>query len=144
MVVHNKAETRRLQIEKARAAAQPHEAVHPRVVSAQYENDKCKITVHFSNGMEFSFPPVLAQGLVDATPEQLAEVEVSASGMGLRWDSLDVDLLVDKLMLGFLGTKAWMQQMGQKGGQSTSEAKASAARKNGKKGGRPKKKAVAK
>jgi hypothetical protein len=44
--------------------------------------------------------------------------------------------LVAGLVAGVFGTRAWMAELGRKGGSVTSEAKASAVRENGKKGGR--------
>jgi hypothetical protein len=44
------------------------------------------------SGAIYSFPPVLAQGLAGASPEDLAEVEVTPSGYGLHWENLDADL----------------------------------------------------
>ena len=44
------------------------------------------------------------------------------------------------LLEGFLGSRRWMAaEMGQRGGKATTEAKAAAARENGKLGGRPRK-----
>ena len=54
-------------------------------------------------------------------------------------DRLDADFNIAGLVAGIFGTKAWMSQLGRKGGQSTSSAKAESSRNNGKKGGRPKK-----
>ncbi len=65
--------------------------------------------------------------------------EVSAAGLGLHWPKLDADLYVPDLVKGLLGSKQWMKQMGAAGGQSNTEAKATAARANGKLGGRPRK-----
>ncbi len=50
----------------------------------------------------------LLQGLQDAPPEQLAEVEISPSGYGLHWESLDADLAVPALMSQIFGSGAWM------------------------------------
>jgi hypothetical protein len=53
---------------------------------------------------------------------------------------LDVDLHIPSMLEGFLGSRRWMAaQIGKLGGKASSEAKAAAARKNGKLGGRPKK-----
>jgi hypothetical protein len=76
------------------------------------------------------------------TPKQLAEVEVTPSGYGLHWESLDVDLGVPELVAGLFGTKAWMSELGRQGGQSKSSAKAQASRDNGRSGGRPRKTAL--
>ncbi|EQD27272.1 hypothetical protein B2A_15291, partial [mine drainage metagenome] len=47
-------------------------------------------------------------------------------------------LSVPGLIEGAFGSRRWMQQIGQLGGQRRSGAKAKASRKNGKRGGRPK------
>lgn len=49
-----------------------------------------------------------------------------------------MDLSVPGLMAGLFGTKAYMAR---RAGQATSAAKAAAARKNGRKGGRPRRQA---
>jgi hypothetical protein len=85
------------------------------------------------------FPSQRLQGLENATPKQLAEVEVTPSGYGLHWESLDVDLGVPELVAGLFGSKAWMSELGRQGGKSKSAAKAQASRDNGKSGGRPRK-----
>jgi hypothetical protein len=46
---------------------------------------------------------------------------------------------VHALIDGVFGSKAWMRDIGRVGGSAKSEAKATAARENGKKGGRPRK-----
>jgi hypothetical protein len=59
----------------------------------------------------FSFPPEIAQGLAGASPEDLAEVEVTSSGDGLHWEKLDADFSVPALLTGVFGTDAWMAQI---------------------------------
>jgi len=64
------------------------------------------------------------------------------TGYALRWERLDADFTVIGLLAGIFGTKAWMSELGRKGGNARSEAKASAVRENGKRGGRPRKDAA--
>ena len=108
----------------------------PRAVHARLDRPSWRIVVDLSNGCGFSFPPHLAQGLETATEEQLANIEVLGAGYGLHWDDLDVDLSVPHLMAGLFGTRSFMARQA---GQSSSPAKAAAARSNGTKGGRPRK-----
>lgn len=63
------------------------------------------------SGATFSFPPELAQGLAGASPEDLAEVEVTPSGDGLHWEKLDADFSVAALLAAVFGTDAWMAQI---------------------------------
>ena len=110
-----------------------------RAVSAKYDGRKKMIQVELHNGASFSFPPRLAQGLEKASPSQLAQIELSPMGVGLSWPLLDVDLRVEGLLHGVFGSRAWMREHAAKAGRVRSEAKASAARANGARGGRPRK-----
>lgn len=114
-------------------------ATEPRAVSARYDAKAGRIVVELTSGATFAFPPALVQFLRDATPEHLAEIEVSAAGFGLHWPQIDVDFTVKGLMNGVFGTKAWMSELARRAGSVTSPAKAAAARANGAKGGRPRK-----
>ncbi|MCK7499535.1 MAG: hypothetical protein MZW92_60910 [Comamonadaceae bacterium] len=60
--------------------------------------------------------------------------------MAVHFPRLDADLYIPGLLEGFLGSKRWMAaEIGKIGGTASTEAKAAAARQNGKLGGRPKK-----
>ena len=110
----------------------------PRAASARYDRKTGRIVVDLTNGCAFAFPARHAQGLENADDATLAEVEILGLGAGLHWESLDVDLSVPGLIAGFLGTKAWLdRQRAAHAGSAISPEKAAAARKNGKKGGRP-------
>ena len=113
-------------------------ASEPRAAAARYDRASSRVIVDLENGCTFAFPSRLAQGLEAASDEKLSAVEILGEGYGLHWEDLDVDLSLPGLMAGILGTKAWMAR---RAGQATSVAKAAAARKNGAKGGRPRKSA---
>jgi hypothetical protein len=112
----------------------------PRIISAHYDRARGQVVIHLSSRMDLSFSPHDAQGLENAKPAQLEEIEISPSGFGLHFPKLDVDLYLPGLLEGLLGSKRWMaSRLGQMGGISRSPAKRAAARANGKLGGRPKK-----
>ncbi len=121
------------------APNQSHDEMCLRAVSAKYDARKKLIHVGLHNGASFSFPPVLAQGLHNATAVQLANIEISPLGTGLSWPLLDVDLTVEGLLKGVFGSQAWMRAHAAKAGRVRSEAKATASRRNGALGGRPRK-----
>jgi hypothetical protein len=108
----------------------------PRAAAARYDHQLDRVILELTNGCIFAFPPRLAQGLENATADQLTEVEILGAGSGLHWKALDVDLSVPGLLAGLFGTKAYMAR---RAGRATSPAKAAAARRNGAKGGRPRK-----
>jgi hypothetical protein len=118
--------------EGAKAAAS-----EPRATSARYDAGMERIIVELTNGCQFVFPPGLVQGLAGAPSGAVAKVTVTPAGGGLHWEDLDVDLSVPNLALGIFGTRAWMRELGRRGGVRRSQAKARASRKNGRKGGRP-------
>jgi hypothetical protein len=107
-------------------------------LSARYDRRRSRVVVELSTGVEVTFPTALAEGLRDAAPGDLAEIEVSPTGLGLHWPRLDADLYVPAILQGVLGSGRWMAGLlGARGGRARSPAKTAAARANGRKGGRP-------
>ena len=80
----------------------------------------------------------MAEGLAGASPDDLAQIEISPTGLGLHWPRLDADLYVPALLQGVFGSRSWMAaQMGAADDKARSAAKSAVARKNGRKGRRP-------
>lgn len=125
------------QIAAARKAGQASLKSDFHAESAWYESEKDLIWIKTTAGTYHGVPSTKLQGLEGASPEQLADIEVSPQGVGLHWPQLDADLTVQGIVFGVYGTKTWMSDLGRKGGQGKSQKKAAAARVNGKKGGRP-------
>jgi len=116
----------------------------PKAIRARYDRRVSRVVIGLDNGLELAFPPRLAQGLEHATPAELALIEISPLGDGLHWPALDADLYVPALLRGVFGSRNWMaRHLGAAGGRARSDAKAAAARENGRKGGRPRKSANA-
>jgi hypothetical protein len=132
------------QVERANRRAEKLEASHPKAISARYDRGMEQIVIRLSSRIDVAFSPRDAQGLEGATPAQLEPIEISPSGLGIKFTKLDADLYLPALLEGFLGSKRWMAgRLGATGGRSKSAAKVSAARKNGRAGGRPRKAARA-
>jgi hypothetical protein len=128
------------EISAANKRASARRARVPTVTRACYDLRQGVVVIDLSNGTFFGFRPQDAEGLEHAKPEQLKQVEISPSGMGLHFPALDADIYVPALLRGFFGSRRWMAaQLGKAGGSATSAAKSAAARKNGKLGGRGKK-----
>lgn len=112
----------------------------PRARAARYDRRTGRVHVALTNGCTFAFPARHAQGLERASDAQLAQVEILGLGLALHWEVLDVDLSVPGLLAGLFGTKAYMdRQRAARAGAAKSPAKTAAARRNGAKGGRPRK-----
>lgn len=100
----------------AALAAEEHASQNePRAVAARYDATTGRVEVELQNGCRFSFPAEHVQGLRGATDDQLAAIEVTASGYGLRWDALDADHAVWALLEGRFGSDRWMEQWGGSG-----------------------------
>ena len=125
------------QIAAARVRGRRLRAAEPRASKARYDRDRKILSVELTNGSSFRLPIKLIPGLRNSSASQLAVVEVSPSGEGLHWESLDVDLSVPGLLQQVFGTMTWMRQLASHGGRSRSPAKVRAAKSNGAKGGRP-------
>jgi hypothetical protein len=114
----------------------------PTVVRAWFDHTTRKIRLELSTGLELAFPAENAQGLQNASDQQLSRIEITPMGLGLHWPECDADLLVSGMLQGYLGSKSFMRDHLARAGRVQSDAKAKAARLNGAKGGRPKKSMV--
>jgi hypothetical protein len=121
-----------------RAAAK--KSAFPAAVSVRYDRRIARVVIVLASGLELAFSPEYAQGLEHAHPADLADAEITPSGLGIHFPHLDADLYLPALLDGFLGSKRWMAaEIGKIGGAASTEAKVAAARQNGKLGGRPRK-----
>jgi hypothetical protein len=116
----------------------------PRAESAHYDSRRDRVIVRLTTGIEIGFAPRDVEGLQGAKSDDLKAVEVEAFGLGIHFPTLDADLYVPALLEGVLGSRRWMAaRLGAAGGRARSAAKAEASRQNGRRGGRPRKTAVA-
>lgn len=134
---------------------------------ARYDRMTSNLVLELRGGLTLLVPVVLLQGVADAAPELIERVELGPRGASLHWEELDADFSVQSIAAGSFGFAPWMEKleaqglldassierrrvvaalqptaaaMGRKGGAVRSQAKGAAARANGAKGGRPRKK----
>ena len=113
------------------------------IVEARYDAARDVLDLEFRSGGLITIPRRVVPGLGGASPSALDAVRVSPAGDALSWHSLDVDVYVPGLVERVFGTRLFARATGQRGGLRRSTAKADAARANGAKGGRPRKRLTA-
>lgn len=127
------------------AKAEHEEEREPHALSATYDGKHDRVVVELDNGCLFAFPAHNVQGLEQASTETLADIELLGEGYALHWPRANASLRIEGALAGIFGSRKWMhRQAAREAGSRTSTRKASAARENGKKGGRPKKAEAAK
>jgi len=82
----------------------------PRAESVRYDAVRDMIVVRLLSGAEIEFSPREAQGWTEATPEELAGVEVDVLGLAVRVDVIDADMHIPALVEGRLGSDRWMER----------------------------------
>ena len=109
----------------------------PRAAHASYRARDDALRIELTNGAVITLPVKLIPGLKRAAPGDVRSVEVLGRGGGLHWECLDLDLSVPALVSSVFAGPEWMAELGRVGGRRSSTIKAAAARRNGRKGGRP-------
>jgi hypothetical protein len=109
----------------------------PRAARATYRARENALQIELTNGVVLRVPVKLIPYLKGVSTREIRAVEVLGCGDGLHWESLDLDLSVPALVASVFESPEWMSELGRIGGRQSSAAKAAAARRNGRKGGRP-------
>ena len=131
---------KRDEFERACARGQKRKADEPYAVGVRYDRRQQRVIVQLNTGLLVLFTPDMVEGLQDAKPQDLQEIEITPSGFGLHFPRVDADVYLPGLLGGQSGSNRWMAaKLGQRGGSVRSDAKTVAARANGKLGGRPRK-----
>jgi hypothetical protein len=128
---------------QARARGQARAEDPSAVVDARYDSHADAIDLRFSGGASMSIPRRIVPGLERAAESKIESIVVSAAGDALSWPSLDIDVYVPGLVERAFGTRLFAASTGRRGGRRRSKAKAAAAKANGAKGGRPRKRLTA-
>ena len=141
---HGRKSIARLDVfELATRRAKEREATFPTAVAARYDRRAGRIVIRLSSKVEVAFSPQDAEGLENASPSELEEIEITPSGFGIHFPKLDADLYLPALLEGSLGSEQWTAaRLGTLGRKPRIAAKTPACRRNGRLERRPKKAAT--
>ncbi|HEY1883231.1 MAG TPA: DUF2442 domain-containing protein [Candidatus Cybelea sp.] len=128
-----------VQIDAAYRRREKRLRAEPLATSVRFLPSRGAVLIEMNNGAALIIPRRLLQGLRAASPAQLRRARIDAKGTVVSWPELDADFTIVSLLHGVYGGKRWMSELARHAGESKSAAKATAARINGVKGGRPRK-----
>lgn len=129
----------RERFEAARARGRARVEDPSAVIDARYDRASDAVRLVFRGGGSMTIPRRFIPGLKGRSASELESVSVSPAGDALLWTSLDADVYVPGLVERAFGHQLFAAASGRSGGRRRSKAKAAAARRNGAKGGRPRK-----
>jgi hypothetical protein len=131
----------RFKAARARGAARAHDA--SALVDAHYDRTSDAVVLIFRGGGAMTIPRHAIPGLERQPAAALESMTVSPAGDALLWPAIDADVYVPGLVERAFGNRLFAAAAGRRGGQRRTKAKMTAARQNGAKGGRPRKRATA-
>jgi hypothetical protein len=117
-----------------------HEFKHRFARELHFDRRRREFRLGLNSGVTFTIPVAKIHSLAAATPAQLGRVKLSGAGGALELRELDLDISVPGLIRNVLGFGEIQQS---RAGRVRTPKKAAAARANGAKGGRPRRKTAA-
>ena len=130
----------RFKAARARGEARAQDA--SALVDAHYDRTSDAVFLIFRGGGSMTIPRHAIPGLERQPASVLEAMTLSPAGDALLWPAIDADVYVPGLVERAFGTRLFAAAAGRRGGQRRTKAKMAAARRNGARGGRPRKPAA--
>jgi hypothetical protein len=99
------------EIDVAIQDARLYEKYDRQVAYATYCGSSDTLNLRFEYGVTYIVPRRLLQGLTEANPGDLNNIELLGQGTGLYWPALNVTHSVSGLLAGIFGSVEWMNQL---------------------------------
>ena len=101
------------------------------------KHDRIELTM--AHGWSLVIDRKAIEELAHVPPAQMKEMGLSPAGTALHLEKQGIHISVEGLIVSLMPRSLFARIVGQRGGAAKSAAKASASRRNGLKGGRPRK-----
>lgn len=108
-------------------------------VSARYIAEADLVEIVLDAGVILQYPRTRIDEFANVPVALMQELTVSSRGSALELDAADVHVDLHGLLASLLSPAALAKELARHGRRTTSESQAEAARRNGRKGGRPRK-----
>lgn len=119
--------------------AREREKTATKIRAARYDAERDAVVVELSTGATLGVPRTKIAGFRRADPAALADLAINPGAESLWSDTIDDGVLLEQLLEIAAGTHTIVALSGSIGGRVRSAARAAASRRNGSKGGRPRK-----
>lgn len=130
------------EMQRAERESREREKTATKIRRARYDTKRDLVIVELSTGATLMIERARIAGFAKASPAALADLAVNPGAESLWSETVDDGVLLEQLIEIAAGTEFLKVFGGRISGRRRSPAKAAAARKNGAKGGRPRKKAL--
>jgi hypothetical protein len=127
----------RAQIPAARARERAERRAGLRARSVAFDRRRKVLRLELTNGTFIGLPQQAIPALQQLSPREVSTVTLSSSGDTVEWAGLDIHLSVPGLLLAAFDRTQVLRELARIAGSARSDAKALAARRNGRRGGRP-------
>jgi len=125
------------EMKRAELAAREREKTATKIRKVKYDPERDALVVDLSTAVTLIVPRALIPGFAKATPASVSDVAIDPGSESLWSDTVDDGVLLEQLVQIAAGDELLQVLGGRVAGRRRSPAKASAARTNGAKGGRP-------
>jgi hypothetical protein len=83
-------------------------------LSAKFDAQNRMLVLELKTGQRLAIPQEDLQGVSDADPANLSDVEILGPGAVVHWESLGEGFRVSDLRQGFYGSQRWMDGLAQR------------------------------
>ncbi|MGA3004559.1 MAG: DUF2442 domain-containing protein [Acetobacteraceae bacterium] len=129
--------TTNTELQHALAAGRRRRASQRRAATVRYDPTRDSIEIDLTDGVGVRLPRTMLPEFRDVPPSEMPSIRISPAGYGIRLDAHDIAVSVHGLIAALATPGDMAASLGKLGGSAKTKKKRDSARRNGVKGGRP-------